>query len=85
MSHLGGWRLRSEVVRAASWQDCETFMASNHIKSSFHCSALHLALMLPQDSIDRTSQVVQWLGIHLPTQRTQVLSLAQEDPTLQGN
>ena len=34
--------------------------------------SLRLTLMLPQDSIDRTSLVVQWLGIHLPIQETWV-------------
>ena len=32
----------------------------------------------------RTSLVVQWLIIHLPTQRTQVRSLVQEDSTCHG-
>ena len=33
---------------------------------------------------DRTSLVVQWLGIHLPTQGTRVRALVWEDPTCRG-
>ena len=32
----------------------------------------------------RTSLVVQWLRIHLPTQGTWVRALVQEDPTCRG-
>ena len=32
----------------------------------------------------RASLVVQWLRIRLPMQRTQVRSLAREDPTYRG-
>ena len=32
----------------------------------------------------RASLVAQWLGVRLPTQGTQVLSLVREDPTCRG-
>ena len=34
-----------------------------------------------EDERDRASLVVQWLGLHLPIQGTQIPSLVQEDPT----
>ena len=33
---------------------------------------------------NRTSLMVQWIGIHLPMQGTQVQSLVQEDSTCRG-
>ena len=37
-----------------------------------------------QKSVWRTSLVVQWLGIRLPMQGTQIRSLVREDPTCRG-
>ena len=37
-----------------------------------------------QNYLGRTSLVVQWLGIHLPMQETQVQALVWEDPTCCG-
>ena len=36
------------------------------------------------EKAQQTSSVVQWLGINLPTQGTQVRSLVQEDPACLG-
>ena len=48
----------------------------------------HPRRSLPQSLVSnhsvRTSLVVQWLRIHLPTQGTQVRSLVREDPTCRG-
>ena len=52
-----------------------------NITGSYHRSHAHL---LPLKEERRTSLVVQWLGIHLPTQGTQVRSLVWKIPLAVG-
>jgi len=47
-------------------------------------SPLEKGRIVPFKRIARTSLVVQWIGIYLPMQWTQVCYLVQKDPTCRG-